>query len=240
MESLIGLVVTLGALAIAIGVGGAALSVATDRRMVRDGAMEEGEAQYLRAEIVRQVGDASTEPRMQIDLRPFWHDLSLTPAQRYVLLKPLLERKVLHAVVPVDRSEAFLTFVARTVLSRPTNWVILNSRDWGRLASGTSAGIVIGDVSGVVQIGDQNRATLTQDITPDFVERLIRALRTDAAAAVLHAPAAERADSLADSLESDLEKHRWSTIVETVKTISGIAASGATIWAATASHLGIS
>jgi hypothetical protein len=234
VDALIAIVVIIAICVILILAATVIISVLTHNRMMREGALPEQEAQLLREQLLEAVGEASTEPRTAVDLRGFWKDTQLTSAQRYVLLRPLLGGKVLHAVFPTEQPEAFFSELMTNVFHRPARTVSLNTRDWTRLASGTTAGIVVSGVSGgIVQIGDHNKAKVTQpELSPDFIATLIEALRIDAA--TNEAADSERAESLADSLETDLKKDRWASIRDTVKTVATVVSSGTSAWAATA------
>jgi hypothetical protein len=232
MDQLLTFVVGVGVIIVAIAAVLTSASILTRSRMLRTGQVPAAQAQAVRADLVREVGEWSTEQGMRISLRPYWKGRGYTAAQRYVILAPLLERKLLHPTVSDDQFEALIEVFAQRVLSRPVGRVILNSRDWQRLASGTSTGIMIKEISGgIVQVGDHNVATLQQEFVPEYVERLIEALRTDAQ--TIGGVDGERADSLADSLELDLRKQRWTSVRQTLASLAGIAASGGTIWAAT-------
>ena len=236
MQELFNMLWGLAGITFAIVVAGTSVAVLTHRRMVRLGQLAPEELDSIRDELVAAVGDASTEPGARIDLSLFFKSRKLNGPQQYVLLTELLEKKILHEAYPAETSEAIVRMILQKLLSRPARWVRLNTRDWQRLATSPQAQIVIREVSGgIVQVGDHNTAKLSTTTSLEEVNRLIAALRADAL--LLPGPEAEKAESLADTLERDSSRGRWHVVGEGVKTAASLAASGASMWASTAKIL---
>ena len=131
-------------------------------RVMRIGAVEpQSRAQDERTALLEAIKEAATEPNMRISLRGFWRGRRLNRRQRYVLLRPLIERKILH-FPPATGLDKLLQEVSYYVLSWPPGEVVLNTRDWTRIATDNSGRmpriIVEGIYGGVNQIGGTGNA----------------------------------------------------------------------------------
>lgn len=142
-------------------------------------------AEDERIALLTAIQEASTEPKMRITLSNFWKYRGWNRAQRLTIIKPLLDSKRLHRVESQDNFEAALRKFWHVVLHQPPGTVILNTRDWTRMAndnSGNTPRVIIREISGgQVSIGTNNQQT--QNITYTEAARgLASALRKDSAA----------------------------------------------------------
>jgi hypothetical protein len=171
----------------------------------------------------------------------------LSNAQRFVVMRELLDRQILYAAYSNDRFVAFFQHVNWNILHNPVGVVRLSDQNWQRLASGASAGIVAnGDVilvqnspgAGVVSRSRGATQTIAQDVNPALVEALVQALRRDAQSLVAGHPLREQAESFADTLHRDSLANRWASVKRTMGDVLEFAANGVGLWAATLAVLG--
>ncbi len=79
------------------------------RRVLRKGAVTpELFAQDERTALIEAIKDAATEPNMRIALRGFWRGRGWNRRQRYALLRPLMDRKILHLPPTSDGWSKFI------------------------------------------------------------------------------------------------------------------------------------
>ena len=107
------IVLTIVMLAILLGAV-VALPGLRRRRVERLGQMAPEELQRWRADIVKQVGVASQTQGAHVTLRTFWKKTGLSGAQKYVVLKDLLDRQVFYPAFSSDRLVAFFQYVSWT------------------------------------------------------------------------------------------------------------------------------
>lgn len=171
------------------------------------------------------------EPRVAI--APFWRAKKFTAAQKYYILEPLLRRNILRPAESQDSVERGVQNFWRNILNRPVGQVVLNERDWLQMAQGASGIVINGGMhGGIVQQGSGNTAKDARggdDL--EKVLRLVQALRMDAVAQ--HPADAEELESLADALEGDARKSRWSQVQRTLDRVAGLVTSSGKVLAAT-------
>ena len=132
----------------------------TRRRALRKGRLPAAEAANAREKLLEAVQEASTEPGMQISLPGFWKGTRYNGAQRLYILDPLLKKGIL---TPAQSSDHVITFgqEVRRIFGRSPRSVVLNTRDWTRMAAGAPPSVVIqGDNHGVVQAGGRSNTGL--------------------------------------------------------------------------------
>lgn len=226
----------------------AAVSHLRRRAMEQQGSLPDAQLQHWRTLLVDAVGEASQTQGARVNLRNFWRSSGLSKAQRFVVLQDLLRRQVLYRAYDPDRLVAFLQRVRWDFWHLPVAVVRLSDQHWVRLAAGAGAGVVAnGDVilvqdspgAGVVSRSSDVNQTMTQEVTPDLIQGLVEALRTDAKALVSGHDLREQAESLADTLERDSVADRSSAVKKTVSDVLEFTANGAGLWAATLAILGV-
>ncbi|MGY4642853.1 hypothetical protein [Cellulomonas sp. URHB0016] len=223
-----------GAVAV-LAAAGLTLSWLLHRRVLRRGALPEDEAASLRERLVGEVKEASKEPGTHVNTRRFWKGSRYNAAHRFVVVDPLIKDGTLTAPLSSDGLERFLQAVQREFFHRAPMTLVLNSRDWTRMAHGTPAGVVVHGPVGVVQTGpghvhvEEMTLSVESDLDPDFLLALVAAIRVDASGMT---PAdAEHALSRADSIENDVAKSRFESARATAKEVLGLAATAAGLWA---------
>ena len=142
----------------------------TRRRALRQGTIPDAEARSVREQLLEAVRQAATEPKTHVDLSGFWKGTGYTSAQRFFILDPLIKGGIL---TPAWSSDGLINSVQTVghILAKAPRSVILNTRDWTRMATGVSAGVLInGDNLGVVQSGGQSNtaAVVTAGSTEDL------------------------------------------------------------------------
>ena len=217
------------------------VSVGTRRRMLRSGYMPPAVADRQRAALLDAIKEASTEKGTQVVLSGFWRgqryqQRRLSAAQKYFVMNPLLQRGIIRPAESTDKLEATVQGLWRNVLNRPVSCVVLNERDWMKMSQGSS-GIHIGTMhGGIVQLGDGNTASQSNSADLDAVQRIVEALRRDSDTSA--GVEKEELSSIADSLEIDVSRGRWTQVQKTLDTVAGLVASGTKVMAATAEVLG--
>jgi len=221
--------------ALLFGIAVLTTGIVARQRQHRRGELPAQQLQRLQAELMEFARARTKSQDMRVDLKPFWQTKHLTTAQRFVVLEPLFQDKDLRARSSEEDASSGAAFMAAGLLALPARYVSLSELEWNRLKNESAPRIHVHQGSGIVQIGDHNSASSFQELSPEFVLNLIAALRADAGAAA--EADGERGSSLADSLEMDLKKKRWSSITETVKTVLSLASSSASLWATTSKLL---
>jgi hypothetical protein len=194
----------------------------------RTGAVPEFIAQAERTNLLEAIETSATEPHMRITLATFWRGRGWTRRERSCLLGPLIQQGILHIPYSDQPAERLLQATWYSILAQPPNTVILNSRDWTRLAtdrSGREPSIIIGRISGGAnQIGGAHNTISQQELSADHVMTLIAALREDARGRdEVRAPA----DEAADGLEAALETRQLGDVSRWVRTTAALARSSA-------------
>ena len=234
---------------LALFVVGAALLLTTmwmtRRRALRTAEQfDPSELEAVREDLLEVVKESSKRNGDRVVLEAFWRDRSIERTKRHAVLEPLLRRRILSASKDADGVMAFFQFLSWDILNRPAGVVVLSELDWMRMATGAPASVVVGTVhgtlvgsvsGGIVQTGAGSSAQIVNEVTPEILAALISALRTDAA--TLPQTDREHAESLADSLEMDAKRNRWSRILDTVNSITGVMANSGSMWASTADIL---
>lgn len=234
---------------LAVLVVGAALLMTTmwmtRRRALRTAeGFDPSELEAVREDLLEVVKESSKRKGERVGLEEFWRDRSIERTKRHAVLEPLMRRRILSASKDADRLVAFFQFLSWDVLNRPAGVVVLSELDWMRMATGAPASVIVGSLNGtlvgsvsggIVQTGAGSNAQIINEVAPEMLAALISALRTDAATL----PRADRdhAESLADSLEMDAKRNRWSRILDTVNSITGVMANSGSMWASTADIL---
>jgi len=139
---------------------------ATQRRALRKGKIPEAEVDEVQQCLLEAVQDASTEQGTHVLLSRFWKGFDYNNAQRLYILQPLLKKGIL---TPAHSSDSVINFwrAIRGILALPPKTVILNQRDWTRMATGASPSVVIkGGYVGAAVVGDMNKVTVTQTYAP--------------------------------------------------------------------------
>lgn len=223
-------------LAILVAVLFAALIVkAATWSAMRNGRLTQAQSTELERALLEAVYEATYEPGVRVSIGNFWRARGLRAADKWQVLRPLLRSNQLQIAWSDDRLPSTLQAISRNVFSRPPGLVILSSRVREELGRTPTISIRNGD--GIVQIGTGHTASVSkrQDISPELIAALVAALRTDAA--TMPAAQSEQAGSIADSLESDAARGRWNAVSATVERLLSIVASGASVWASTATIL---
>jgi hypothetical protein len=184
-------------------------------------------AQAERTELLEAIKDAATEPQMEITLSGFWHGRGWSRLERHYLLSALIDRRILHRVQSGDTFTALMENIAFNVFCQPPSKVILNTRDWTRMAtdqSGQMPDIIIGSISGGQNhFGPGGLMTQTNHGSAvNDIERLVEALRADAAR--LEPVSASTIRRTAVELEDEARAGRWDRVTNIVKRVTGIVA----------------
>jgi hypothetical protein len=185
-------------------------------------------ARAERTNLLQAIEEAATEPQMHVTLSGFWRGNGWSRREKADLLRPLIEQRVLHIPYSSEQPQRFFEHVWYDAFGQPPGTVILNSRDWTRMAtdkSGKEPSIIIGKISGGNnQIGGRENTITQQDLATDQLVALIRALRADADSSPgLH----DDAINAADGIESGLHDGRLSEVNRWVKAAATLAESGA-------------
>lgn len=183
----------------------------------------------LREELLECVKDVSHELGTHVALAGFWKGAAIRSGDRFRVVKPLIDAGVLRLPMQGDTTSR----VVRSIMNYPFldgyETVILNSRDWHRMATGASASTIISgtnidyhpttnnlDVSGTGHVVAGNaqagasasarargiRGSIGPDL--DALSTLVDALRADAAQ--LPKEDAARAEDLAEDLDHELSR----------------------------------
>lgn len=210
--------------AVALGIANGAYQLWVSRT----GAVPEVLAQAEQATLLAAIRAAATEPRMKIVLSDFWRGRGWNRRQRYCLLRPLIRQHILHVAYAPDLPTHILQVLWFDWLAQPPNAVILNSRDWTRMATDASENvpsIIIGTISGGTnQIGGSHNNFTQQEVATEHMEALVQALRDDA-----HTDPAIHDDALnaASGIESELHAGRIGALVAWIGSASKLVNSSA-------------
>jgi len=175
-------------------------------------------AQAERTNLLEAIQELATEPKMHIRLFGFWRRRGWTRRQRFCLLAPLIGQRILHIAYSADQPLRFLQAMWYEMLAQPANTVILNSRDWTRMAtdrSGKEPSIIVGRITGGMnQIGGSHNTMTQQESAAEHISPVIQALRDDAKTSP-----GVRADALgaADGIEEELDGGRLSAVANRLK-----------------------
>jgi hypothetical protein len=222
-------------------------SVLRRRSVTRRGQLKPEELRHWRAALVKRVGEASQTKGSRIRLRRFWKKTGLSSANKYVILSDLLERQIFYPVPSATGLVAFVQGVRWNILHLPVTFVRLSDLNWHRIAAGDSPGMVAnGDVivinhspgAAIANRSPNTTQRIRQELTPEFVTELVRALRQDAERLAPEGIDRELAESLAETLERDLIARRWGSARNTIERVVELASNSAGLLAATLSILG--
>jgi hypothetical protein len=226
-----------------------AYSARRRRRVERRGHMSERDLVHWREELVEAVWDASTTQGAFVTIGKFQKEQGLTTAQRYVVLKELLERQVLYPAYSADGLVAFFQHVRWDFLHLPVTAVRLSEQHWQRLTKGQPAAVVAnGDVifvqdspgAGVVSRSTNVTQTFTQEVSPALVDAVVEALRSDAGVFAPGHAVRDQAESYADTLQRDAAAGRWTSVRRTLGEVLSFTNNGMGLWAATLAILAAS
>lgn len=200
----------------------------------RTGSVPSFIAQAERTNLLEAIEASATEPQMHITLSRFWRGRGWNRRQRYCLLRPLIAKRVLHIPYSEQPAQRFLETLWFRVLMQPPNTVVLNSRDWTRMAtdrSGREPSIIIQRISGGMnQIGGSHNTMSQQEFSAEQVTALIGALQRDGEAS---AEIREAADAVADDLQTALEHESLPDVAKGVRAATALAESAAGLMQAT-------
>jgi len=128
-------------------------------------------ARAERTNLLQAIEEAATEPQMHVTLSGFWRGNGWSRREKADLLRPLIEQRVLHIPYSSEQPQRFFEHVWYDAFGQPPGTVILNSRDWTRMAtdkSGKEPSIIIGKISGGNnQIGGRENTITQQDLATD-------------------------------------------------------------------------
>jgi hypothetical protein len=174
------------------------------RRMLSSGRISNEALQGEVEAILEYFAEHQTERDMSVKMLPFWLGRGWTRRQRFYITHALIKKRILHLPDTNDQLVQFLRDAWYGWLSQPPWRLVLNGRDWTRMANDSGKATkhisaTFGDVGpgANVQVGDDLRNR--QDTSPAIVDQVVAALRRDAANA--DPVNAERAEHLAEDLE---------------------------------------
>jgi hypothetical protein len=174
------------------------------RRMLSSGRISNEALQGEVEAILEYFAEHQTERDMSVKMLPFWLGRGWTRRQRFYITHALIKKRILHLPDTNDQLVQFLRDAWYGWLSQPPWRLVLNGRDWTRMANDSGKATkhisaTFGDVGpgANVQVGEDLRNR--QDTSPAIVDQVVAALRRDAANA--DPVNAERAEHLAEDLE---------------------------------------
>jgi hypothetical protein len=214
----------------AVALIGILIKLAHDRQM-RSAAALSGDLEWLQAELLDSVKEASANRGTFVTLERFWwsvqKQVKLTNAQRTQVIMALVEKRHLY-LPPEDRSDPVmygLRALGRYVFCIPPRGVILTDRTWELMIHGASGSIVIGTVTNMnyqsvntgggnavnttmagrdvsVRAGDVKSRASSSGLSSDDLIALATALRADARS-FTDADAKAEVRALADKVEDE-------------------------------------
>lgn len=209
-----------------VGIVAAGIALAAYQAWVhRTGAVLDVIAQAERTDLLRAIEEVATEPHMPIELSGFWRGRGWNRRQRFCLLRPLIDRRILHIPYAADQFQRLAQELGYKGLCHPPGTVILNQRDWTRMAtdrSGNEPSIIIGRISGGMnQIGGSHNIQSQQKHAAERMREVVEALEHDAPRA---GPELQgRVLEAAAGLKHELRQGRWSRVAEWVTVVSALA-----------------
>lgn len=211
---------TLFVVLVVVSIGVVVAGAAHQSWIIRTGAVPHAMAHAEQADLLQAIRSAATEPQMRITLNAFWRGRGWNRRQRYCLLLPLIQQRILHVAYSDEPAQRMLEALWFQALAQPPSAVILCTRDWMRMATdpdGRVPSIIIGDITGGMnQIGGSNNTQTQQDLAAEQIFSLIRALRDEAPLT----PEVHEALRIADDIEEEFARGRMGRVTQGIQAAS--------------------